>query len=148
MLSDTLAVWDGQLSRYGKKVVAFRNGFVGQVARLAAENHGQMTGDTEKLEMIYKPNIEDPDQFDEILSRSHERDVLLGSTSRGAHKDDIQFLVNGKDAKTFGSQGQQRTAALSAKMAEIEIIKETAGTAPVLLLDARGGPVPDDRLPP
>ena len=64
-----------------------------------------------------------------------DKDIVLGSTSYGIHKDDLMFTVNGVDVRVFGSQGQQRTASLSAKLAEIEIMREVKGKAPVLLLD-------------
>jgi DNA replication and repair protein RecF len=71
----------------------------------------------------------------DILKYNHQRDIAAGSTGAGIHRDDIAFDINGIPARIFGSQGQQRTAALSVKLAEIEIMRESTGTAPVLLLD-------------
>jgi DNA replication and repair protein RecF len=106
-----------------------------RVGGWAAEIHGRMTDGKEKLELGYPPNIKDSGAFLSALEKNRNRDMALGSTSAGIHKDDVKFVINGNDARVYGSQGQQRTAALSAKLAGIEIIKENAGTAPVLLLD-------------
>ena len=132
---DVLDVWDEQLCRYGRKLMNFRLKFVEQASIYASETHAHMTGGTENLSMIYRPGIKDADDYETVLQKNRGRDILLGSTSSGVHKDDIQFLINGHEARTFGSQGQQRTAALSAKLAEIEIIRENTGETPVLLLD-------------
>jgi DNA replication and repair protein RecF len=69
------------------------------------------------------------------LEKSHDRDIMRGATCEGAHTDDIEFSINNMSARHFGSQGQQRTAALSAKLAEIEIIQQATGEMPILLLD-------------
>jgi DNA replication and repair protein RecF len=84
--------------------------------------------------MEYKPDVT-PENYAEILKKSHEKDIFRGTTSDGVHTDDIEFLINGVSVRHFGSQGQQRTAALSAKLAEIEIIKQSTGETPILLLD-------------
>lgn len=133
-LADTLDVWDMQLAERGERLIAARAEFVSQLGEIAAQKHASLTGSKDILSMLYKPNCE-PNTLQQRLSRSHERDLLLGSTQVGPHKDDILFLVNGRDVRQFGSQGQQRTTALSARLAEIELIEERTGEKPVLLLD-------------
>jgi DNA replication and repair protein RecF len=132
---DTLSVWDEQLCNYGRRVMEARKTFVERAGTLASETHAHMTGGGEKLSLQYLPNIKDAEIFKTTLEKNRQRDIALGSTAAGAHKDDIKFLINENDARVYGSQGQQRTAALSAKLAGIEIIKENTGTPPVLLLD-------------
>jgi DNA replication and repair protein RecF len=132
---ETLPVWEEQLCRHARKVMSTRSDFIGKASIYASETHSSITGGGETLSLVYVPNVEDPSMMGKILEESRGRDILLGSTSRGAHKDDIRFMINGRDAKAYGSQGQIRTASLAAKLAEIEIIRENTGTAPVLLLD-------------
>ena len=86
------------------------------------------------LTLKYEPSVSDSDFEDELL-RSLERDQKLCQTSSGPHRDDISFLLKDVDIRKFGSQGQQRTAALSLKLSEIELVKHSIGDTPVLLLD-------------
>ena len=132
---DSLPIWDQQLNVSGCRIMRTRSAFVSKINDIAGEIHLHITGGTEKLTLTYQPNITDPDKYVSILQKSHERDVLSGTTSMGIHKDDMLFTINGIPARNFGSQGQQRTAALSAKLAEIEIMRSGAKSVPVLLLD-------------
>jgi DNA replication and repair protein RecF len=133
-LKDTVPLWDEQLVAHGLKITESRSGFVQRINEIAREIHASITNGLEKLETVYRPNIT-PCDFGPKLSRNLDKDILLGSTSVGIHKDDIIFNINGSDARVFGSQGQQRTASLSVKLAEVTLIRERKGTAPVLLLD-------------
>lgn len=134
VLADTLSVWDVQLAERGEKIIAARSRFLARLDEIAARKQDLLTGGKDQLRTEYKPNCEGG-TLAERLERSTERDILLGSTQNGPHKDDIVFLVNGRDVKQFGSQGQQRTTALSARLAEIDLIREETGEDPVLLLD-------------
>lgn len=134
-LIDTLGIWDEQLCRYGRRVMSFRADFIRRAGERAQAMHGHMSGGTEVLSMTYRPNIANPDDYETVLKRGQARDLMLGSTLSGVHRDDILFNINGSDARIYGSQGQQRTAALAAKLAEIDIVRENTGTSPVLLLD-------------
>ncbi len=133
-LKETIFVWDNQLVEYGKKVIESRESFVSMLSGISSGIHSAVTDGTESLEILYKPNCQ-KDELAKKIKSSLDKDLFYGSTSSGPHKDDIAFYVNGNDVKIFGSQGQQRTAALSAKLAEIDIIKRETGHAPVLLLD-------------
>ena len=132
---DSLSIWDEQLSISGCRIMRTREGFVSKISDIARNIHAHITGGTEELALTYQPNITNPDDYLNIMQKSHERDVISGTTSMGIHKDDILFTINGIPARNFGSQGQQRTAALSAKLAEIEIMRHGAKSTPVLLLD-------------
>ena len=132
---DSLSVWDLQLANYGCRIIKTRSEFIKKLNNIAKEIHSHITQGTENLEVIYSPNINKPENYVQEMEKSHKRDILQGSTSHGIHKDDINFVINNIPVRSFGSQGQQRTAALSAKLAEIEIIKQSTGESPVLCLD-------------
>lgn len=133
-IDESLFVWNSQLTEYGLKVIEQRRKFVDKISETASEIHGAITGRKEVLEIKYKPNSEN-DNFEKRLLKNVERDIFYGSTSCGPHKDDLIFLINGTDVRDYGSQGQQRTVSLAAKLAEIGIIREEKSTEPVLLLD-------------
>lgn len=133
-LLDTVSVWDEQLAAYGSKIIAKRCGFIERLNQIAGDIHGGLSNSVEKLEITYKPSIT-AEEFREKLKKSIEKDIYQGFTSVGVHKDDMYFAINGSDVRIYGSQGQQRTASLSAKLSEIEIIKEHKRESPVLLLD-------------
>jgi len=133
-LIDTIFVWDKQLETYGTNIIEYRKDFIKKINAISHNIHSNITNKKEKLEIIYKPNV-NPEEFLNKLQKNIERDVLQGSTSVGIHKDDLLFLIDGVDTKTYGSQGQQRTASLSTKLAQIELIFEEKNTYPILLLD-------------
>ena len=115
-------------------MIAARRKFVEKLNHIIRDIHFQLTGEKESIELIYEPNISE-ERFEETLERQRDRDLKLKSTGTGPHRDDICFLANGIDIRKFGSQGQQRTAALSLKLSEIELVKELIHDTPVLLLD-------------
>ncbi len=131
---ESIFVWDMQLVEYGCKIIEARDSFIGEIAVLAKKIHADITNGKEDLEVVYKPNVT-KENFLQKLEKSIDRDSLTGSTSYGVHKDDINFFINGVDVRLFGSQGQQRTTALSLKLAEIDLIKESKNREPILLLD-------------
>ena len=133
-LKETLDIWDLQLVKYGNMIIEDRRKFVDNVNKIISNIHKKLTGNKEEIEIIYEPNTgEYP--FEEVIQRSRERDLKMMSTSSGPHRDDICFKVDGIDIRKFGSQGQQRTAALSLKLSEIELVKQITKDKPVLLLD-------------
>ncbi len=140
LIFETLPVWDEQLARYAATIVRHRKEFLGMLAPLAGDAHAFLTDGGEKLELGFEGNY--PREEEEIaeklqkeLENAYERDVRLGYTTVGPHRDDIRILIDGADARGFASQGQTRTAALSMKLAELEIFKQFSGEAPVLILD-------------
>ena len=96
--------------------------------------HYKLTGGKEKLELIYEPGVKDF-SFEQALFKNRERDIRMKSTSVGPHRDDICFMCGDLDIRKFGSQGQQRTSALSLKLSEIELVKQVTKDMPILLLD-------------
>lgn len=133
-LMGTLEVWDEQLAHYGKSIIESRNGFVEEMNSIIADIHSSITGEKEKIQLVYEPNTQGKD-FLLRLSQSREKDCRFKMTSAGPHRDDLCVKVNGMDIRKYGSQGQQRTAALSLKLSEIYMVKKVIKDMPVLLLD-------------
>ena len=133
-LKDTLDVWDMQMVNYGKRVIAKRRDFVAELNDIIREIHKNLTGREELLEILYEPNVSDQD-FEETLFRNRDRDFRMRLSSTGPHRDDFCVMVNGIDIRKYGSQGQQRTAALSLKISEIYLVEKIIKDKPVLLLD-------------
>ena len=133
-LKDTLEVWDMQLIQYGDKIIERRKEFLDRVNEIISSIHKKLTGDREEIQVIYEPSNGNL-TLEQALQKNRERDIRIKSTSAGPHRDDICFMVGGLDIRRYGSQGQQRTAALSLKLSEIELVKQAAKDTPVLLLD-------------
>lgn len=133
-LKGTLNVWDEQLINFGEYLIEKRDLFIKEISDIASKIHSIITENKETLEIQYLPSTDKESFRNELLS-SREKDIILKMTNIGPHRDDMVFMVNGQDARKYGSQGQQRTAALTLKLAEIELVKKKTGKNPVLLLD-------------
>lgn len=133
-LLDTLSIWDDQLVDYGVKIVSAREKFIANINAIIYEIHKKLSGSKEELVIKYEPNVT-TNNFKEKLIKSLERDISHKVTSVGPHRDDISFLIKDIDIRKYGSQGQQRTSALSLKLAEIELVKSIIKDKPILLLD-------------
>lgn len=130
----TLDVWDMQLVNYGTEVMKFRLDFIAKLNAMIQKIHLQLSGNREELVVSYEPDTPS-DQFEAALKRSRPQDIRQKTTLCGPHRDDISFFVNGIDIRRYGSQGQQRTAALSLKLSELELVKTLIHDNPILLLD-------------
>lgn len=131
---DTLDIWDMQMVEYGKKIIEERKAFIQRLNEIVYEIHRHLTGDKEELLISYEENVKAED-FETVLKRNRERDIKMKMSMTGPHRDDICFKIREVDIRKFGSQGQQRTAALSLKLSEIELVKQEIGDTPILLLD-------------
>ena len=131
---DMIKIWDNQLLSYGIKIINRREKFIEQLNNIIEEIHGKLSGEREKLKIKYAPHVT-ADEFEDKLKNSLERDIKLKMTGTGPHRDDFIFYSNDIDIRVYGSQGQQRTAALSLKLSEIELVKQITRDNPVLLLD-------------
>lgn len=136
---EAVEVWDMQLVREGARVVKTRRGFVERLLPLAADIHADLTGG-EKLELSYEGVTgnsvdEIAADFAAALAKSRARDRQFAVTHVGPQRDDLAIAADGVDLRSYGSQGQQRSAALSLKLAEMELLKQESGEYPVLLLD-------------
>lgn len=133
-LMETMEVWDSQLLEYGTHIIKARANFLEELNLLVGGIHERLSGGKETLKVSYEPSVA-AEFYEEKLKLSLERDVYQKATGYGPHRDDIVFFIGGENVKLFASQGQQRTAALSLKLAEIELVKRKIGENPVLLLD-------------
>lgn len=131
---EMLDIWDMQLLQYGRKLMEFRQDFIRQLNPVIGQMHSRLSGNREALTITYEPNVSS-ENFEESLKKSRNQDLKQKTTLTGPHRDDISFWINEIDIRRFGSQGQQRTAALSLKLAEIELVKQLIHDYPVLLLD-------------
>ena len=133
---DMLDIWDRQMVEYGCQVIRSRDEFVKQLNEIIYEIHKKLklSGDREDLKLSYEKNVSEQ-EFDRQLRKSRERDVKLKVSHTGPHRDDLVFNIKNIDLRKYGSQGQQRTTALSLKLAEIELVKKKSKDTPVLLLD-------------
>ncbi len=137
---DLLPVWDEELCKYAATIARQRADFITRLAPVAAEFHSKLTDGAENLKVSPEKKYAGDEEelkkrlFNE-LSNNYDRDIRLGYTASGPHRDDIDIEIDGADAKLYASQGQTRTAALAIKLAEVEIFKELSGEYPVLVLD-------------
>ena len=133
-LRDTLDGWDEQMVRIGCQLIKKREKFIILIDEMMREIHEKLTGGRENIKVSYEKNISS-EEFREKLWNNRDKDIKNGTTSCGPHRDDMEFYVNGVDIRKYGSQGQQRTAALALKLSEIRLIEQVSGDRPVLLLD-------------
>ena len=126
-----LDVWDLELARLGAELATERSRVVAALQVTAAAGHAAISGG-ERLELEYAGP---PNDLLDALQRTRTIDVRRGSTGAGPHRDDVLIRLDGRDARSFASQGQQRTAVVSVKLAEAAVVAEMTGEWPVLLLD-------------
>ena len=138
--SDMLDMWNSQLAKLGADIMRSRRYFMDELSTLARDTHLKLTDGQEQLCVSYEPNIKFSENGDEYaiyeaLGASRDEDIRRGFTLRGPHRDDIGIRLDGREVKVYGSQGQQRTAALSLKLSELALMYSITGEKPVLLLD-------------
>ena len=138
---ETVFVWDEQLAEEGARIIMKRRNFCDKLKNYAAETHSALTEGKERLELDYVTHIKG-EGFSELagnyknaLETNLDKDFNLRYTSAGCQRDDVALKISGIDIRTFGSQGQLRTAALSLKLAELKIFKNLIGEYPILILD-------------
>ena len=137
-LAATLDAWDEQLAAAGAELTAHRRTYIEKLNRAAAETHREIADGRERLEIRYLPCVTQGDDVQsglDALLAARETDIRRMTTSVGAHRDDVQILVEGRDVRAFGSQGQQRTAALAMRLSELDVMREQLGEWPMLMLD-------------
>ncbi|MBQ7113940.1 MAG: DNA replication/repair protein RecF [Clostridia bacterium] len=141
-LRDELYVWDEQLAAAGADVMRMRMDFTRRLASVAEALHYRISGGRERLQVSYEASVDASEYggnlrgaLEEVLYASAYEDIRRGYTTVGPHRDDLSVTFGGESVRTYGSQGQQRTAALSLKLSELQLLKEEKGEAPILLLD-------------
>lgn len=133
-LRSTLDIWDQQLITYGTSIIKRRRQFIEELNEIIFTIHKKLSGNKEELTLVYEPDCSDQ-YYSLKLCEARQKDERMGSTSVGPHRDDVAFLIGNIDIRKYGSQGQQRTAALSLKLSEIELVKKIIHDTPILLLD-------------
>ena len=141
---DIISIWNDYLVNIGTEIILYRNEYINNLKKYAIDIHSNLTGNKEKLNISYYTNLGNIDNlkkdeikkiFYEKIKNNFKNELERGSSMFGPHKDDLIIKINDKECKYFASQGQQRSAILALKLAEIEIIKDEIGEYPVLLLD-------------
>jgi DNA replication and repair protein RecF len=139
-----LDVLSEQLVNVGAQILLARESFLKKLEQAAQPIHAEISDQRETLHLVYNSsvNFDEKDDlagvtaaFEAALLKQRAREIMMGSTLLGPHRDDLQFIVNDNDVAVFGSQGQQRTTALAVKLAEIDLMQQETGEYPVLLLD-------------
>ncbi|CAI2547018.1 DNA replication/repair protein RecF [Lactobacillus kunkeei] len=139
-----LDVLSDQLAAYGAKLIFQRLELLKKLQGWAANIHAEISQGKEELKFKYVCALKKKQQTNEndiytglkeLFDENKDKEIRQGNTLYGPHRDDLQFIINEKDVSTFGSQGQQRTSALSVKLAEIDLMKEETNEYPILLLD-------------
>ena len=140
----TLDIWSEKLAEYGAKVICKRREYIEEIAEIAKKKHMVISDGKENLSIGYECFTGKEESFDEReikeklftkYMENRDKEIFCGTTFIGPHRDDIIFLINDREAKAFASQGQQRSAVISFKMAQLELIKNVTGERPVLILD-------------
>lgn len=132
--NDTLDIWDLSLCKYGTAIIRRRREFIEELNQSVFDIHYGLSGGREKLRIVYDPSSDEEMLYQNIL-KNRERDRIFKHTHVGPHRDDLHFYDGKTDLRVYGSSGQQRSCALSLKLAEIAVIKKKKGENPVLLLD-------------
>ena len=137
VVKETIEIWDKALSEIAEKIFIERKKFIEELSPFAKLAHQYISSGKEDIEIKYISSFEDDykNKMQKALAKNIEKDFKLGYTTVGVHRDELDIYLNGVEVKNFGSQGQQRTVALSMKLAELEIIKNRIGEYPILLLD-------------
>ena len=132
---DLLDIYDEKLAEYGCEIYKYRNEFIEKIKNKIVNIHKNITNDKEKIEINYTSNCEDKNEFLKLLKERRKLDFIKGYTTKGVHRDDFQIFLNELPVDVYGSQGQHRTAVLSLKLSELQVIFDEIGENPILLLD-------------
>ena len=132
---DLLDIWDERLAEYGYQVFEYRKEFINKIKNKIVNIHKKITNNKEEINIEYKSDCEDKNEFMNLLNSRKKLDIIKGFTTRGIHRDDFTIYINNLPVDIYGSQGQHRTAILSLKLAELQVIYDEIGENPILLLD-------------
>jgi DNA replication and repair protein RecF len=131
---ETIDVWSGELAEEAEKIAGARGDYVRRLGEHAESLFYKMTGGTEKPAFTYS-RVRSADEYKKLLTCNLEREIKAQTTLYGSHRDDMEITLNGRDARIYASQGQQRSIAIALKIAEGELSKEATGEYPVFLFD-------------
>ena len=130
-----LDIWDEKLAEYDYIIYKYRNEFIEKIKKKIKNIHSEITNNKEDIELIYTTECTSKENILNLLKQRRKLDIIKGYTTKGIHRDDFYININGKRLDVYGSQGQHRTAILSLKLAELNIIYDDIGEYPILLLD-------------
>lgn len=130
-----LEIWDEKLAEYAIKIYEYRKEFIEKIIKKLDIIHKNITNGEEQIELEYVTECDSKEKYLKLLKERRKLDIIKGFTTKGVHRDDFMIYINKKYIKIFGSQGQNRTAMLSLKLAELQVIYDEIGEYPILLLD-------------
>ena len=130
-----LEIWDEKLAEYAIKIYEYRKEFIEKIIKKLDIIHKNITNGEEQIELEYVTECDSKEKYLKLLKERRKLDIIKGFTTKGIHRDDFVIYINKKEIKIFGSQGQNRTAMLSLKLAELQVIYDEIGEYPILLLD-------------
>ena len=130
-----LEIWDEKLAEYAVKICEYRKEFIEKIIKKINIIHKNITNGEEQIELEYITECDNKEKYLQLLKERRKLDIIKGFTTKGIHRDDFVIYINKKEIKIFGSQGQNRTAMLSLKLAELQVIYDEIGEYPILLLD-------------
>lgn len=132
---EMLEIWDEKLAEYGEKIFLYRKDFIDKILNKINKIHKNITGEKEKIKIEYISNCEKREEYLKLLKERRKLDIIKGYTTKGIHRDDFIVYINDNDVSIYGSQGQNRTAVLSLKISELQVVHDEIGEYPILLLD-------------
>ena len=130
-----LEIWDEKLAEYAIKICEYREEFINKIIEKIKIIHKNITNEKEEIELEYITECKDKENYLKLLKERRKLDIIKGFTTKGIHRDDFMIYINKKEINIYGSQGQNRTAMLSLKLAELQVIYDEIGEYPILLLD-------------
>lgn len=130
-----LDIWDEKLSEYAINIYNYRKEFIEKIKNKIKIIHNEITDNKEDIKIEYITECKDRKEYIDLLKKRRKLDIIKGFTTKGIHRDDFVIYINDKELDVYGSQGQHRTAVLSLKLSELNIIYEEIGEYPILLLD-------------
>ena len=132
---EMLEIWDEKLAEYGEKIYIYRNEFIKKLLNKINNIHKNITDAKEEIRIEYLSNCDNKENYLKLLKERRKLDIIKGYTTKGIHRDDFVIYINDKEVSTYGSQGQNRTAVLSLKLSELQVVYDEIGEYPILLLD-------------
>lgn len=132
---ELLEIWDEKLADYAIKIYEYRKEFINKIIKKIEKIHNAITNKKEKIELKYITECDDKEKYLKLLKERRKLDIIKGFTTKGIHRDDFMIYINDKEINIYGSQGQNRTAMLTLKLAELQVIYDEVGEYPILLLD-------------
>ena len=130
-----LDIWDEKISEYAINIYNYRKEFIEKIKNKIKNIHSEITDKKEEIEIEYISECKSKEEYLRLLKQRRKLDIIKGFTTKGVHRDDFMIYINKKELDIYGSQGQHRTAILSLKLSELNIVYDEIGEYPILLLD-------------